>query len=60
MAIEDELKKLAIEVDADIEIKEGVWSEWSPVPFGRVPAPANDEPLSFSQKVYALKSASQP
>lgn len=59
MELENALKKLAAEDDAEITPQKP--AEWSPLPFGRIPAAANDddEPLTF-RPTFELKSAGQP
>ncbi len=47
LALEQELLRLAAEGAGEELPPEGEWSEWSPVPFGKVPEPSVDEPLEF-------------
>ena len=58
MELEHALQKL----NSDEATPQPAKHEWSPLPFGRAPLAANDddEPLSFTQKLHQLKSASQP
>lgn len=48
--LEKQLQRLAAgQVDDEVP-PEGEWAEWSPVPFGKAPAPVDDEPIEWPEE----------